>query len=52
MAIKPAQRETSRVRFWSQTWVESKNETTKETSETIALVGPTSEDIPPLLIIF
>jgi hypothetical protein len=51
MAIKPAHRETRRVRFWSHTWVTSKNDTTNETRETMAEVGPTSEVVPVLLII-
>jgi hypothetical protein len=52
IARQPASNETSRVVFCNHTWGESKKETTRETRETTALVGPTSEVVPPLLIIF
>ena len=52
IARQPASNETSRVVFCNHTWGESKKEITSETSETIALVGPTSEDVPLLLIYF
>jgi hypothetical protein len=43
-------KETNKVRFWSQTWGESKKLMIREINDTIADVGPTSEDVPWLLI--
>jgi hypothetical protein len=52
MAINPAHMETMSVMFWSQMCGESKNETIRESNDTIAEVGPISADVPLLLIKF
>jgi hypothetical protein len=52
MAIKPAHMDTSNVRFCIQMCGESKNEITRDSNDTTAEVGPTSEDVPLLLMIF